>query len=409
MTTADERLLAQVRKGNTRRVENMLDTGDASVDGNGNCYSRPLLLAAKNGLVRMVKLLISKGADLEAFPLCGAREVNGEMSLLVQGARAVHFAGFYRQIAVLRLLLRAGANPNAVDANDSTPLLLTCRSPEKRLRAAAVRELLQGGADPTLQNDVGNLPLHYAVLEGDTEVIHLLLEKAPLTLNHATKDGVTALCVAAEYGEEGALACFLAAGATNNASRCPLATAVANGHKHIVQRILSKKEWVEAVRGVAKIPGAAVNALNKAQGMAARTSREILHVLLSFEGEERRAHWANCSFDVAPLLYIAASWANLAAASLLLAAGADEKAVDHVKGSTPREAIGMFLPSVERDLKAEAAITRALERGPAFRARSWAWPDFAALPLRNKNPPVDFIVRVFRPESRKFFVRMMWR
>lgn len=408
-TVADARLLAEVVKGNMRRVEKMLEAGDASVDGDENSSSRPLLLASENGLVRMVKLLISKGADLEVFRLHGARGVDGELSLLVRGARALHFAGFYRQLAVLRVLLRAGANPNAVDSDDATPLLLTCSSPEKRLRAATVRELLEGGADPALQNDVGNLPLHYAAAKGDEEILRLLLEKAPLTVNLVTKAGMSALCVAAEYGHGGAVTCLLAAGATDKTSPCPLTTAATNQQKHIVQLILSEKDWLEAVGGVAKIPTAICAILGKVPNVAARASCEMIQVLLSVEGEKRRMHWARSSFEGLRILCLAASFADLAAVKVFLAAGADETAACSAKGCIPMMRIGSNAPEdTTRDEKKEAAIARALERGPAFRARSWAWRDIAVRPPTDKKRR-GVRVRISRPTSNKFFVRMVWR
>lgn len=77
------------------------------------------------------------------------------------------------------------------------------------------------------------------------------------------------------------------------------------------------------------------------------------------------------------MLHFAAEFTSLGAVKLLLAAGADEAAVDN-HGALPRDVIGTaqpeFGPPIESDPTNEAAIARVLKRGPAFRARSWAWP-----------------------------------
>jgi hypothetical protein len=64
-----------------------------------------------------------------------------------------------RQVAMIRLLLKAGANMNAQDKNGATPLHRAVRT----RCAAAVKCLLEAGADPTIRNKPGSTPFHLAV------------------------------------------------------------------------------------------------------------------------------------------------------------------------------------------------------------------------------------------------------
>ncbi len=57
------------------------------------------------------------------------------------------------------LLIRADANPNAIDKNGVPPL----HRPVRTRCAAAVQALLAGGAEPRGKNKNGSTPLHLAV------------------------------------------------------------------------------------------------------------------------------------------------------------------------------------------------------------------------------------------------------
>lgn len=64
-----------------------------------------------------------------------------------------------RQVAMIRLLLKAGSNIDAQDKNGATPLHRAVRT----RCAAAVRCILGAGGDPTIRNKPGSTPFHLAV------------------------------------------------------------------------------------------------------------------------------------------------------------------------------------------------------------------------------------------------------
>lgn len=115
----------------------------------------PLHLAAAGYRVEIARLLLRAGAD----PNAATNHRRG---------RPLHYAadGYVigpawdaeRQVKTIRCLLDAGADINAQDKNGATPLHRAVRT----RCAAAVRFLLESGSDPTLKNEPGSTPFHLA-------------------------------------------------------------------------------------------------------------------------------------------------------------------------------------------------------------------------------------------------------
>ena len=65
------------------------------------------------------------------------------------------YEGFY-DIEAVRILLKAGADPNLQDSSGDTPLF--CVWPDKKSNVEAAKLLVKYGADPTIRNDDGETP-----------------------------------------------------------------------------------------------------------------------------------------------------------------------------------------------------------------------------------------------------------
>ena len=98
------------------------------------------------------------------------------------GIRPIHIASYY-PIEILKVIIEAGANPNASDNFGNTPLHIVSSSLEK------VRFLLRKQADPSAKNKQGGTPLHYAETAEVTEA----LIKAGAEINAKDNRGYTPL------------------------------------------------------------------------------------------------------------------------------------------------------------------------------------------------------------------------
>eukprot|EP00752_Nemacystus_decipiens_P014973 g13331.t2 len=290
-------------------------------------------------------------------------------------------------------------NYNCADIHGSTPLMISCRFSNDQEKCLALAQHLVGsGADPVLQDCDGKIALHHAAGRGFTDVVNMLLSVAHDMLNHIDTDGNTALMHAAANGQGLTLSSLLAAGANDEAAwkkngKSALLTALSVGRVGMVKLLLDK--GFDAVGGELAIPEAMRYAVQFEQ-------IAILQTLLDVQGEASRAIWANrpvwtgprvvdlsptqprglelfilaASFGV-PMVHCAAEFCSLRSVHVLLASGGDETAPD-VKGACAKDLVGVKLPHDERDPRTLAAVRRMLARGPAFRARSWAWPSAAA-------------------------------
>lgn len=187
---------------------------------------------------------------------------------------------------------------------------------------------------------------------------------------------------------------------------CPLSGAIGGGHAGVVRLLLDN---IDAVGRLAKL--SVVLTCASLRGRA-----KILNMLLSVEGEKMRRKWARESCEGIPLLTFAAGYGVLANVNVLLAAGADETIVDSM-GRSVTDVIGLCLEDDQKDPVEARAISRALQRAPAYRASSWLWrsaslgPTAARSPASSpsQEPRSPLGVAVFRPSKNKLVMRPVFR
>lgn len=382
----DIKLAKEVQKGNISRVKAMLASGARP---NGSAKLRPLLTATFFRKPEIVKLLLQSGADVNASVKNPPERISISTCFLpFNGDVALHIAIYSRRVDMVRILLRAGADPNARNADGITPFSALCSVPDREgpWREVA-RLLLEGGANPSLVDKLGYSALLHAADGGNPEMIACVLSLAPRSLHRLSSDGKSALHVAAVNGNADAVSLLLSAGATHPVTmdheHCPLTVAVVCEHEDVVRVLVE--------RGLDALGGAAYIVPIALAGAVSRGRRRILRMVLAAEGEEKQTQWTRCpGFMAGTLLHYAAGYIVPGSVSGLLAAGADETAMD-AAGQLPIDVIGTMdtenppispltprTPTRKRDPVKEAEIRRMLLRAPAFRARSWMWPAAAS-------------------------------
>ena len=147
-------------------------------------------------------LLLALALGISANQLSAAEAGGGDdATALIMAAQDGH-------VEAVRLLLAAGANVNLQAQNGVTALIMAAQNGH----ADVIRLLLANGANVNMQRPNGGTALMSAAYNGHADVIRLLLA-AGANVDMQRSDGVTALMSAAYNGHVEAVRLLLAAGA----------------------------------------------------------------------------------------------------------------------------------------------------------------------------------------------------
>ncbi|MHC4752085.1 MAG: ankyrin repeat domain-containing protein [Planctomycetota bacterium] len=289
-------LCQAVDKNNTAIAEYLIDHG-ANVNYPkdwGPLHEAPYV----NNNIEMVKLLIAKGADINAGPWpaldvsiwkgrkdifdlliqrgadVNAKDKRGQTplywavdhddfdslkSLIAHGAKvdtkfwdgetALMSEASKGRIEAVKLLLEAGANISAKDDTGQTALhrmMDVSYRPSKDMTEL----LLARGADVNLKDKEGRTPLHLAAESADRDIVKFLLDKGAKVNAKDDESGFTPLHHAARFGKKNVAELLIAKGADINAKdkqgHTPLQVAV--NHDYEVAELLINKGADSGVR-----------------------------------------------------------------------------------------------------------------------------------------------------------------
>ncbi len=134
-------LYLALRDGGLQVAEALIAWPKTQVEIRTSHDESPLMMAALKGHLALVKALIDRDADINK-----------------KGWAPLHYAATRGHLDIMRLLLEKHAYIDAASPNGTTPLMMAAHygSP------AAVKVLLEAGADPLLKNDLGLSAIDFA-------------------------------------------------------------------------------------------------------------------------------------------------------------------------------------------------------------------------------------------------------
>jgi uncharacterized protein len=201
-------VIEAIKAGNAGKLEALLAQDGSLAASRDESGVSAILHARYRSRMDMVALLLACRPKLDVFEAAalGETQVVGMhlhaertavSSFSGDGFTALHLAAFFAQPDVVALLLRGGADPNAVARNASRVSPLHSAVAGRNLDT--VRLLLMHGADPNARQQGGWTALHAAALHGDMAVVRLLLTRGA-SPQAANDDGTTALQIASDKG-----------------------------------------------------------------------------------------------------------------------------------------------------------------------------------------------------------------
>ena len=207
----------------------------------GSHFVTPLIIAARNGHLNSVKILLRYKADIEDR---GTLKIGDEVA---EGCTPLWAAAASGRLDVVKLLIEQNADVDSKTSTGSTPL-----------RAAAyhghldnVRCLVESGADVNVRNTSEATPLYAACYRGHLNIVSYLIDKGAF-IDLQCKDGSTTLHVAVEEGHLKIVRVLLALGASqslaNNRGLTPLLHACDLCSTEIVEHIIDRPECTKEQR-----------------------------------------------------------------------------------------------------------------------------------------------------------------
>ncbi len=172
-----------IKQGNQDEVKRILRTAPSSIHEKENGLS-PILVAVYHGHPEVAELLAERTVTLNIFEAAATGKRAQIVRILAHhpelvnaysedGFQPLGLACFFGHLETAEYLIGAGARINSPSTNlmNVTPL----HSAAAAGHTAIVKFLLKHGADPNVREQGDFTPLHAAAQNGDVESIHALL------------------------------------------------------------------------------------------------------------------------------------------------------------------------------------------------------------------------------------------
>ena len=206
----------------------------------GGHFVTPLIIAAHNGHLNSVKILLGYGADIEDG---GTLKIENSVR---EGCTPLWAAAVTGHLDVVKLLIERNADVEGRASTGSTPL----RAAAHEGHLDVLRCLVESGADVNARNQYKGTPIMAACEYGHLSIVTYLINKGAFVDLQDTK-GNTALHFAAEGDHLEVVSQLLALGAPqrpNNQGLTPLLRACDYCSIEIVEYLIKRPECTKEVR-----------------------------------------------------------------------------------------------------------------------------------------------------------------